>query len=347
MNTDVFMMLSVDALTNAAIYALLALSLVLVFTVTRVIFLPQGEFVAFGALTLMGLQSGGIPGTVWLLCVLAVLSALTDTWSCWRNDELDTLPKRYLLTFSAPALVLALVFTIDNVDQLPLVVQILLALLITFPIGVYLYRVVFQPVASQSNLFLLILAMAVHIALLSLGLFMFGADAQRTPPFTEGLVEVFGTYIPYQAIWIVVSTLVVMVLLFFFFEKSFYGKALRATAVNRLGARLVGIPTEMAGKLAFALAAFLGALCGVLASPLTLIYYDTGFLVGLKGFVAAIFGGLISFPLALVGALVVAFLESFGAFWASAYKEVIVFSLIIPILLVRSMGSKHLDDEDS
>ena len=295
----------------------------------------------------MGIQAGGIPSTVWLLCVLAVLSAIADTWSCWRNDELDTLAKRYLFTLAVPALILAVVFSVDNMDQLPLVIQILLALLITFPMGIYLYRVVFQPVANQSNLFLLILAMAVHIAMLSLGLFMFGADAQRTPPFSEGIVELFGTFVPYQAIWIVGSTIVTMIVLFLFFEKSFYGKALRATAVNRLGARLVGIPTEMAGKLAFAVSAFIGALCGVLASPLTLIYYDTGFLAGLKGFVAAIFGGLMSFPLALVGALVVAFLESFGAFWASAYKEVIVFTLIIPILFVRSIGAVQVDEEDS
>lgn len=346
MNYDVFMMLSVDAITNAAIYALLALALVLVFTVTRVIFLPQGEFVAFGALTLMGLQMGHVPGTVWLLWVLAVFSAIADVHSCWRNDEMDTLWKRLVWTFSAPLLVLLVVWAVPELDQMPLLLQIVLSLLITAPMGVYLYRVAFQPVANQSNLFLLILAMAVHIAFLSLGLYMFGADANRTPNFTDGMVEVAGTFISFQALWIISVTVLVMALLYVFFEKSFYGRALRATAFNRLGARLVGIPTEMAGKLAFGVAAFMGALCGILASPLTLIYYDSGFLAGLKGFVAAIFGGLMSFPLAVVGALVIAFLEAFGAFWASEYKEVIVFTLIIPILLVRSMGTKH-SDEDS
>lgn len=345
MNYDVFMMLSVDALTNAAIYALLALALVLVFTVTRVIFLPQGEFVAFGALTLMGLQMGHVPATVWLLWALAIFSAIADTHACWRNDEMDTLWKRLAWTFSAPLGVLLVLWGVPQLDQLPLLFQILLSLLITGPMGIYLYRVVFQPVANQSNLFLLILAMAVHIAFLSLGLYMFGADANRTPNFTDGLVELLGTFVSFQAMWIMAVTAVTMVVLYVFFEKSFYGKALRATAVNRLGARLVGIPTEMAGKLAFGVAAFIGALCGILASPLTLIYYDSGFLAGLKGFVAAIFGGLMSFPLAVVGALVVAFLETFGAFWASAYKEVIVFTLIIPILLVRSIGTKHNDEE--
>lgn len=345
MNYDVFMMLSVDALTNAAIYALLALALVLVFTVTRVIFLPQGEFVAFGALTLMGLQAGQVPATVWLLCALAVFSAIADIHASWRNDEMDRLWKRLVWTFSAPVAVLLVLWGIPDVDQLSLLFQIVLSLLITFPMGIYLYRVVFQPVANQSNLFLLILAMAVHIAFLSLGLYMFGADANRTPNFTEGMVELLGTFVSFQALWIIAVTVLVMVLLYLFFEKSFYGKALRATAVNRLGARLVGIPTEMAGKLAFGVAAFIGALCGILASPLTLIYYDSGFLAGLKGFVAAIFGGLMSFPLAVVGALVIAFLETFGAFWASAYKEVIVFTLIIPILLVRSIGAKHTDED--
>ncbi|MCB1929182.1 MAG: branched-chain amino acid ABC transporter permease, partial [Rhodocyclaceae bacterium] len=99
------------------------------------------------------------------------------------------------------------------------------------------------------------------------------------------------------------------------------------------------------GKLTFLLAGLIGTLSGVLIAPITTIYYDTGFLIGLKGFVAAIIGGLGSFPLAAAGALLVGLLESFASFWASAYKEVIVFTLIIPVLLWRSLTSHHVEEE--
>jgi branched-chain amino acid transport system permease protein len=137
-----------------------------------------------------------------------------------------------------------------------------------------------------------------------------------------------------------------IVLLWLLFERSLYGKALRATAINRIGARLSGIPTSFAGSLSFTLAALIGAIAGILISPMTTIYYDTGFLIGLKGFVAAILGGMVSYPLAAAGALLVGLLESFSSFWWSAFKESIVFTLIIPVLLWRSLTTRHVEEEE-
>jgi branched-chain amino acid transport system permease protein len=142
------------------------------------------------------------------------------------------------------------------------------------------------------------------------------------------------------------ASAVLIVALYQFFGRTLYGKALRATAINRVGARLMGISTTMAGKLSFTLAAGIGALSGILIAPITTIYYDTGFLVGLKGFVGAIIGGLVSYPLAAAGAILVGLLEAFSSFWASAFKEVIVFTLIIPVLLWRSLTSHHVEDEE-
>jgi branched-chain amino acid transport system permease protein len=121
---------------------------------------------------------------------------------------------------------------------------------------------------------------------------------------------------------------------------------LRATAVNRRGARLVGISSTISGSITFTLAAFMGAVSGMLIAPVTTIYYDTGFLIGLKGFVGAIIGALASYPVAAAGALLVGLLESFSSFWASAYKEVIVFTLIIPVLLWLSLRGKHAETEE-
>jgi branched-chain amino acid transport system permease protein len=135
------------------------------------------------------------------------------------------------------------------------------------------------------------------------------------------------------------------VLLWLYFERSLRGKALRATAVNRTGARLMGISSQASGQLTFTMAAFIGALSGLLIGPTTTVFYDSGFLIGLKGFVAAVFAGLASYPLAAVGALGVGVVEAFGSFWASAFKEVIVFTTILPILLWRSLRDPHHDED--
>ena len=116
------------------------------------------------------------------------------------------------------------------------------------------------------------------------------------------------------------------------------GKALRATAVNRVGARLVGIRPARTALLAYGCASLLAGLIGVLIAPVTTMYYDSGFLIGLKAFVAAIIGGLVSYPLTAIGALAVGVVESFASFWSGALKDVIVFSLLIPVLMLRSFA---------
>ena len=148
-----------------------------------------------------------------------------------------------------------------------------------------------------------------------------------------------------QSVMVVGVAALVIALLYLFFDRSLHGKALRATAVNRRGAQMVGIATAKAGRMAFGLATALGTLAGVLIAPLNTVAYDTGFVVALKGFVAAIVGGLASYPLAAAGAVLVGLLESYSSFWASAYKEVIVFTLIIPVLAWLSLTSSHGDEE--
>jgi branched-chain amino acid transport system permease protein len=209
----------------------------------------------------------------------------------------------------------------------------------------YVYQLAFRPLADASVLVLLIAAVAVHLVLVGLGLLFFGPEGVRASGFSEARFDVGGVVVAGQSLWVVGLAVLSIALLFGFFELSLLGRALRATAVNRLGARLVGIPTGLAGNLAFALAGLVGTLAGILIVPLTTIYYDTGFVIGLKGFVAAILGGLVSYPLAALGALLVGLVESFSSFWASAFKEVIVFAAIIPVLLVRSIGATR--DEDT
>ncbi|WP_211452465.1 branched-chain amino acid ABC transporter permease [Collimonas antrihumi] len=350
MDLSIAAILAQDGITSGAVYALLALALVLVFSVTRVIFIPQGEFVAFGALTLAAIQADKFPLSATLLVTLGILSFVQEaaTVAFGHNGESRKIRRIgvALLKFVLLPVAIYAVTRWYGHATLAMPLQVLLTLLIVVPMGPMIYRLAFQPLAEASTLVLLIVSVAVHYALIGIGLLMFGAEGSRTTPFSDARFEIGGLTISGQSCVIIVVSLLLIVALYLYFERTLSGKALRATAVNRLGARLVGIGTTQAGRLAFTLAAALGALCGILIAPLTTVYYDSGFLIGLKGFVGAIIGGLGSYPIAAAGALLVGLLESYSSFWASAFKEVIVFTLIIPVLLWRSLTSKHMDEED-
>src|SRR5580765_6652451 len=346
MDASIAGILMLDGVTNGAVYGLLALALVLVFAVTRVIFIPQGEFVAYGALSLAMLQFGKVPGTLWLMAVLALVAALLDAIDALRRGlPASTLARNATRTLIAPAIVVAV--TVWAAPQkFPLLVQSALAVAIVTLLGPLVYRLAYQRLADATVLVLLIVSVGVHFALTGLGLVFFGAEGYRNPSFWDVRFAAGPLSLSGQTIFIFIASVALIVSLWLFFGRTLRGKALRATAVNRLGARLMGISTSGAGKLSFGLAAFIGALSGLLIGPTTTIFYDSGFLIGLKGFVAAIFGGLASYPAAALGALLVGVLESFSSFYASAFKEVIVFTLIIPVLLWRSFQHGHDDEEE-
>ncbi len=339
------MLLGQDGVTNGAIYALLALALVLVFTVTRVIFIPQGEFVAYGALTLAMIEAGRLPGTVWLLLAAGVLVVALDGLDALRRGGVGRLMKVVGWNIGYPLALLALMRFVP-MDALPLAAKVALTMAVVVPLGPMIYRVAYQPVAEASVLILLIVSVAVHVAMVGLGLLFFGAEGSRTSAFSDASFTVGPMMVSGQSLWVIGTSLALIVALALFFGRTIYGKALRATAINRAGARLMGISPALAGRLTFMLAALIGALSGVLIAPIATIYYDSGFLIGLKGFVAAIIGGLGSYPIAALGAIMVGLLEAFSSFWASAYKEVIVFTLIIPVLVWRSLTSHHVEEDE-
>ena len=345
MDLEIALLLGQDGIVNGAVYALLALALVLVFAVTRVIFIPQGEFVAFGALTLAAIQGGRTPGTLWLLLGMAAAAALIDLALALKRGRRRRVVQVALWNIAYPAAIAALVF-VGEPQLWPIGLQAVLALAVVVPLGPLVYRLAYQPLAEASVLVLLIVSVAVHLTLVGLGLLFFGAEGSRTTAFSEASYVVGGIAVGGQTLWVLAASALLMVVLYFFFERTLYGKALRATAINRTGARLMGISTTMAGKQSFLLAAAIGAFSGILIAPITTVYYDTGFLIGLKGFVGAIVGGLASYPVAAAGALLVGLLESFSSFWASAFKEVIVFTLIIPVLLWRSLTTRHVEEDE-
>ena len=343
MDAEIFALLGQDGITNGAIYALLALALVLVFAVTRIIFIPQGEFLAWGALTMAALEAGHFPGTVWLLLGAGALTFAADLFGGAAARR--QLGKSALWNLLYPAVLAGLLWVLP-LQALPQVAKGLLVLGIVVPLGPMIYRVAFQPVAEAPVLVLLIVAVALHLLMVGIGLLIFGPEGSRTLPFSEAQFEIGSLVVGGHTLVVLAASVLLIVALYLYFDRTLGGKALRATAINRNGARLMGISPALAGRQTFFFAALMGALSGLLVAPLTTVYYDSGFLIGLKGFVAAIIGGLASYPLAAGGAVLVGLLESFSSFWASAFKDVIVFTLIIPVLMWRSLTSHHVEEEE-
>jgi branched-chain amino acid transport system permease protein len=345
MSLDIALSLAQDGLVNGAVYALLALALVVVFSVTRVIFIPQGEFVAYGGLTLAALQAGRVPGTFWLLCATCAAVATTDAIRLVRGHASGALLHTLLVNIAYPALMGAILRTVPAAAA-PTWFQVALALALVVPLGPAIYRLAYEPLGAAPVLVLLVVSVAVHLALVSLGLLFFGAEGSRTAAFSEARFQLGPVQIGAQPLYVVLFSGALMGALYAFFECTARGKALRASAMNRTGARLVGIRPGLTGRWSFALAALIGAFSGILIAPVTTLYYDTGFLIGLKGFVGAIVGALASYPLAAAGALLVGLIEAFASFWASAYKELIVFALIIPVLLWRSLHARRVEEDE-
>ncbi len=339
MTANVALLLVQDGLTSGFIYALLTLSILLVFLVTRILWIPAGDFLVMGAVSLAMLRQGLAPGTVWIALGVGVLAAGAELLRGrrWRAALGCLLP---------PLLVAPLILWLAPLRP-SAIVQILLVLALVGPMGFAVYRLAFRPLADRSMLMLLFMAVAVHFSLLGFGQMAYGSESFRTPAFLPGRLDVQVTRLSYQFLLIVAVSLSLMTGLWLFTQYTLWGKALRATAINRFGARLMGVRTEAAGALAFTLASSIGALSGVLIGPVTALYYDSGFGIGLKGFIGTVIGGMASFPLSLLGALLVGVAETFVSFYASAFKDVLVYALLIPFLLWRSAITRIVEDPEA
>ncbi len=345
MDSQIALLLTIDGVANGAIYVLIALGTVLIFSVTRVIFVPFGDIAAFTALTLASLQIGKLPGTVFLVGLLAGTAFLMEAVTLLRQKRISQLPRAFLNYLVLPALPTALAIASAGF-KLPLAAEMTLALLLVLPLAPLIDRIAFRPLADASVLMLLIVAVAVHFAISGLALLFFGPEGYRTEPISRAVFEIGGATITAQVLLMVCAAIAFSGLLFLTFGHTLAGLTLRATAVNRVGARLVGIrPTRMS-TVAYLLASVLAGVSGLLIGPVATLYYDSGFLIGLKAFVGAIIGGLVSYPLTAVGAVAVGILESFASFFSSTLKESIVFFFLIPVLIWRSLASPVHEEED-
>lgn len=223
---------------------------------------------------------------------------------------------------------------------LPLPLAALAAVGATIIVGLALHRFAIEPARGASPVVLIIITIGASIFLRGLAQVVFDKRFHSLPPlFGSDPVRLGGAAILPQSLVVLAGAATILVLLWAFIDRTLLGKALIATAANRLAARLVGINTRRMVGLSFAVSAGIGAIGGILVSPITLTSYDVGTLLALKGFAATMLGGIGSALGAVVGGLVLGILEAFSAGYVSSkYKDAVAFLVILAVLFAMPQG---------
>ncbi|RUM88752.1 MAG: branched-chain amino acid ABC transporter permease [Thermodesulfatator sp.] len=271
-----------SGLVNGAIYALIALGFMIIYSATGVINFAQGEFVMVGAMLTAWLAGRGWP----LLLVLPLaLAGATLT-------------------------------------------------------GILTERFTIRPAREASPLTLIIITIGVSILLKGVAMLLWGKEPLPASPFWAGPpLSFFKAALPRQGLLVLGTSALVFVVVAAFFRYTLWGKAMRACAYNRFGARILGINLSGLTCLAFGISAALSGLAGTVIAPLVFASYDMGTMLGLKGFSAAVFGGLGSAGGALLGGFILGILEALAAgYLSSAYKDAIAFILLLVVLFLRPEG---------
>ncbi len=224
--------------------------------------------------------------------------------------------------------------------HLPLVAGFILTLLIVTGIGALYERLFINPSKNAPLMTLLIITVAVSIFFRGIAMFIWGKDSYSLPSFSSGKpIIIFGAAVLPQVFWVLGLSLLAVILMNLFFNRTITGKAMSACAGNRLAASLVGINVSKMVLLSFALSATLGALAGAAITPITLMEYDRGPLLALKGFCAAVLGGLGFGTGAVVAGFIIGIIESFSAgYISSGFKDAIALVILILVLFVKPSG---------
>ena len=223
---------------------------------------------------------------------------------------------------------------------LPLPLAILLGVVLTTLVGLALEKFAIEPANNADVVQLIIITIGASIFLRGVAQLLWGKEFHALPPFSgEAPMDLAGAAIQPQSLWVLGVTLVIVVALQLFFTRTRLGKSILGTAYNRLAAKLVGIDTRFVLLISFGLSAMLGAIAGIIIAPITFTSYDIGIMLGLKGFVAAVLGGLGSGTGAIVGGLILGVVEAMTAgYLSSEYKDAVAFVLILFILFFMPSG---------
>ena len=273
----------ITGLTVGSIYAMVAIGFNIIYNVTEIINLAQGEFVMLGGLVMVFLH-------------VAV--------------------------------------------GLPLLLAFPLTIIIVTLVGILLDRLAIRPIRQPSVLTLIIATIAASFIIKGIAMFIWGKDPFDLPAFTGRTpINFFGAIIQPQYFWVIGFLIITVILLTLFFEKTIIGKAMSACADNPDAASLVGINVKRMILLSFSLSAAIGAVAGITVTPISLMEYDRGAMLAIKGFGAVILGGLGSFPGAILGGLIIGTIESFGAgLISSGYKDAFALIVMLAVLFFKPSG---------
>jgi branched-chain amino acid transport system permease protein len=222
----------------------------------------------------------------------------------------------------------------------PLPLAALGAIAVAVLTGLALHRLAIEPARGASAVTLIIITIGASILIRGLAQLTFDRQFHALPAFSgEAPIRVLGASILPQSLWVLGGAGVIVLALWLFMERTLLGKAVRATAANRLAARLVGIDTTLVLAFAFGISGAIGAIAGILVTPITLTSFAVGTLLALKGFAAAMLGGMGNPVGAVVGGLALGLLESLAAgFISSTYKDAVAFLVILGVLFVLPQG---------
>ncbi len=223
---------------------------------------------------------------------------------------------------------------------MPLPLAAALAVVATMAVGVALEKFAVEPARNADVTAIIIITIGASIFLRGAAQVVWDKEFHALPAFSgDTPLKLAGATLMPQSLWVVGVAMAVIAALWWFFNRTLFGKAMLATSYNRLAAQLMGIPVKMVLMVAFALSAFLGAVGGIVMTPITFTNYEAGIMLGLKGFSAAVLGGLGSGGGAIVGGLLVGVAEALASgYLSSAYKDAIAFVIILFVLFFMPSG---------
>lgn len=230
--------------------------------------------------------------------------------------------------------------TLTMTFRMPVIWALLITVFGVALLGLIFERLAIRTVRRPEPIVLIIITVGASIFLRGAAMLIWGKDSHTMPPFTEHApLDILGARLLFQSIWIVLIALLVAACLHFFYKRTLTGKAMRAVAINKQAAWLVGIPSKVMVLLAFGLSTGMGAVAGTIIAPITMPAYDMGAMLGLKGFCAAMLGGLGSLWGSLLGGFLLGILEAMGVgFVSSGLKDATAFLLLLLVLYFRPGG---------
>jgi branched-chain amino acid transport system permease protein len=224
--------------------------------------------------------------------------------------------------------------------QIPMYFGFFLTVLTVTMLGALFERLAIHPLKNASLITLIIVTLAGSILFRGIAMLLWGRNPYGLPPFSGGKpMQILGATLQPQFFWVLGITGLVLIGIWFFFNRTLAGKAMTACSFNAMAARLVGINVRKMVLLSFSLSAAVGATAGAIITPITLMEYDRGPLLTLKGFAAAVLGGLGSGAGAIVAGFLIGILESLGAgLVSSGYKDALALFVLLIVLWIKPSG---------